>query len=467
MAAFPRYLAPLIAVLALLPEVSAKDEAIVSAPKWDCYVDGPRPEDSKLIWVSDVPGEGAGSLAVENRRILVGSTDLNKCTMNLFDPSGHLRWSAEHPFLRNRTHDYGGPLRCQARVDGDRAYYMSNRGEIVCVNFTNPRESNDAAPSQGEGGGPGDPTILWKVDMMKELGVFKRDAADPGNPLPSPLVLGDLVFCVTEHGVRADVPRADPDPPSFVALHKLTGKIAWSSNLPGAEIIFSQWASPVSARVNGADLVIFPGGDGLLYAFEPAAGRPLWAFDCNALGARDRFRQRIPPSRLVEARCGFLATPTVHGTMLFVALNENYAASQAHPLLALDLAGEDGEPKIVWQFSDPAFKGTYTSVAVDGGLVFVTGEDSLLFALDEKTGHECWRAKLETDQRTLFPSPAVYKGRLYAAGDSTISVFEVSREKKCLGQYIFSAEHLTTPAFEDDTMFVAGQKYLFALRLPE
>jgi outer membrane protein assembly factor BamB len=466
---FPKCLAPLFASLALIPVCQAEDESIRAAPQWDCSTltsgtVGIRPprEQPMLLWASKVPGFFAGALAGDHHRLLVGSTDFKTCTMNLFDSSGRLHWSARHPSLDSRQHDYGAPLRCRPTFDGDRAYYMSNRGEIVCVDVRTSLETAATAPDAR----PDDAPILWKLDLMKELGVFKRDASDVGNPLPSPLVVGDLLFCVTAHGIPSPHERADPKPPSFLALNKFTGKVAWSSSAPGANIVFSQWASPVSASVKGAEQVIFPGGDGILYAFEPATGRPLWEFDCNPLGARDRFHEPVGWTHLAEARCGFFSTPTVHGTRLYVALNENYETLEPHPLLAIELAAPDDQPKIAWQFGDPAFKGTNVSAAVGGGLVFLTGDDSLLFAIDEKTGRECWRADLESGERALCPAPVIYRDRVYAGGEMAVSVFAVSPQKKCLGHYDFGEPYVSTPAFEDDMMFVAASEHVFAVRLP-
>ncbi len=45
-----------------------------------------------------------------------------------------------------------------------------------------------------------------------------------------------------------------------------------------------QWSNPTYAEVNGKSMVIFPGGDGWIYAFNPNSkgeGELLWKFDCN------------------------------------------------------------------------------------------------------------------------------------------------------------------------------------------
>src|SRR5262249_48721860 len=151
-------------------------------------------------------------------------------------------------------------------------YYVSNRGELVCLNLKSfLREGADKESNEH-----GSDAVAWELDMLSSLGVVKRDAGYVWYPLCSPQVIDELVFFITGNGstfgygqafpkVRF-VPRADV--PSFLAVDKKTGKTVWSSNAPGKNIMYGQWASPVSAQVKNLAQVLFPGGDGRLYGFE-------------------------------------------------------------------------------------------------------------------------------------------------------------------------------------------------------
>lgn len=455
-------------LITLIGRSEGEEASISATPKWDCT---PHSKDSsRIVWKSGVGGSYAGALGMGGDRILVGSVDWRPASagiMTALDSSGRLLWRARHPSLKNRVHDMGQAIQSQPCFDGKRAYYMSNRGELMCVDVEGFRDGKNDGPFKDEGHhGAEDVDIIWKIDLMNELGVFKREAGDVGNPIPSPIVLGDLVFWVTAHGIPGDGGLADPKPPSFLAAHKLTGKIAWSSNAPGANIIYGQWSSPVCARVKGVDQVIFPGGDGFLYGFEPTTGRQLWKLDCNIPGALDQHKKDFLVARRLNSRFGFLAKPVVHGDMLYVALNDCIESRVPLPLLAIKLDGPGGQPGIVWQFDDPAFKGTLTAVAVDGGLLFVTGADCTLFALDALTGHECWRAKMDADVG-FYASPVIYRGRVYAGGESTVTVFDAARQKKCVGTYVLDSAYPSTPQFAGDQMFIAVGEYVYALRLPE
>jgi hypothetical protein len=79
-------------------------------------------------------------------------------------------------------------------VDGKRLYYVSNRGELVCLDTEGFLDGKNDGPFQGEVyKGPSDADIVWKLDMMKELGVYQRNMANssPGH-LGRPGLCGDI-----------------------------------------------------------------------------------------------------------------------------------------------------------------------------------------------------------------------------------------------------------------------------------
>src|SRR5262249_30693533 len=139
----------------------------------------------------------------------------------------------------------------------------------------------------------------WKLDMIGKLGVFPHNLA-----VCSPLVVGDAVFVVTGNGVdegHLNVPH--PEAPSFLAVNKKTGKVLWKCNAPTARLaearnrgeaidiaklkdsgqllMHGQWSNPVYAEAEAKPQIMFPGGDGWIYSFNPRTGDLIWKFDCN------------------------------------------------------------------------------------------------------------------------------------------------------------------------------------------
>src|SRR5262249_33647605 len=194
-------------------------------------------------------------------------------------------------------------------AEDGRLYYVSNRCEVVCRDM--------------------DGKEKWKLDMMKDLGVFPHNLA-----CCSPLAVGDTLFVVTSNGVdegHKDIPR--PDAPSFIAVNKTNGQVLWKTNLPSANLLKStaavkslidrglvlmhgQWSNPVYTTVDGQGQIILPGGDGWIYAFDPKGGELVWKFDANpkasfyALGGRG-------------TRSDFIATPVVHNNRLYIGVGQD------------------------------------------------------------------------------------------------------------------------------------------------
>ena len=125
--------------------------------------------------------------------------------------------------------------------------------------------------------------VVWKFDMMKELGVSQHNMANC-----SVLAVDGRLFVCTSNGVdEGHVKIPSPQAPSFIALDQQTGRLLWQDNSPGVNILHSQWASPSYGVFGGVPQVLFAGGDGWLYSFDPGGdgngtSRLLWKFDCNS-----------------------------------------------------------------------------------------------------------------------------------------------------------------------------------------
>src|SRR5437588_23902 len=134
--------------------------------------------------------------------------------------------------------------------------------------------------------GPKDADIIWRFDMMDELGVFPHNASNC-----SVLIVDDLVYVCTSNGqdwTHSNIPS--PLSPSFIALDKKTGELRGEDEAHiGPKIFHGQWSSPSTGKVNGRQLIFFGGGDGWCYAFDAKPVKEgdtsflkvVWKYDCN------------------------------------------------------------------------------------------------------------------------------------------------------------------------------------------
>ncbi len=82
--------------------------------------------------------------------------------------------------------------------------------------------------------------VIWALDMMDELGVSQHNMCSC-----SVTAAGDMLFVSTSNGVdEAHINIPAPNAPSFIAMDKNTGKVLWTDNSPGTNILHGQWSSP-------------------------------------------------------------------------------------------------------------------------------------------------------------------------------------------------------------------------------
>jgi outer membrane protein assembly factor BamB len=340
-------------------------------------------------------------------------------------------------------------------VEGDRLWYVTNRGEVACLDVNGFANGNQGW--QGEKYQDSiDADVIWSFDMAKELGVQVHRM-----PSSSPLVVGDLVYVITGNGLDTDktgVPA--PQAPSFIALNKHTGKLVWSDNSPGDKIMHGQWSSPSYGVINGVPQVVFAGGDGWVRAFEPLTGRPLWKFDLN----RDNRSGDDAANRLNH----IIATPVIDGNRVYIASGRNpesgpgvgslwCLAPASHDMVAWFRGGPKPDVTPPWNFGR-----SISTVAVHDGLVYAAEIGGILHCVDAATGTELWRHDTNS---TIWGSPLWVDGKILLADeDGKLTVLQASRQKAVLGVTEFDGVVHTSPVVANGVVYVMTEKHLYALR---
>jgi outer membrane protein assembly factor BamB len=384
------------------------------------------------------------------------------------EADGKFLWQLKHPCPDDVIFkDARGMGLCSTPcVNDGLVYYVTPGCVLVC------------ADAKGNADGTG--KIVWQVDMMKDLGVKPYHL---GNC--SPLVAGDLVFVVTGNGIDEEsgiVPS--PTAPSFAAFHKKTGKLAWKSDLPGANIIEGQWSNPVLGVVGGKEQVIFPGGDSFLYSFEPTTGKLLWKFDCQPVKPEKKGDEK--PSRNY-----FISTPVVVGDRLYVGLGV-YPGGHPNPtkyshVVCVDITKSgDVSPKtldakdpankesaLVWAYGGEInprpknsrrrvfFETTISTCAVADGLVYIGEETGLLHCIDAKTGEQVWEDDLK-DQ--IWGSPYWVDGKVYISSQGgNFMIYQSGRTKKLIVKLELEPTIHSTPVVANGVLYVMTNAMLYAI----
>lgn len=441
------------------------------------------PEDSSsVIWraragsqvASTVAGGGRIFVATNNERPRDSFLKEDRGVLMCFNTNGTFLWQSSHPRLSKRSFDLpGSPIHCQPSLDGKRVYYLSNRGELVCLDSNGFLDGKNDGPFSGEERQASiDADVIWKLDLVGELGVERRDAHDVGTPISSPLVVGDVVYCLTQHGHHdtlkeensANHQRRSQSAPSFLGADKITGRILWTSSLPSGQIAYGQWSSPVAALAGGREQIIFPSGDGNLYAFDSAANQVYRFLNLRTISAasRDAGSPIVNQEGIVDWVP--LARPTVSSNYLIIGCNWDFEFPGKCPIAAFDLRNQTETNRPIWTFYNDDFMSTFSPALVRNGLVYVLGWRGTLFALALATGKEVWRCDLNDGRASFWGELSTSGDRLFVTSETMLTVFSMGEDAKCLARYRFNGFNPTTPVFEDGILYVGCGDYLYAIR---
>lgn len=428
-----------------------------------------RGKQRNIKWVAEIGDMPFGSPVVAHGVVYVAANEWRdpnskqrKAAMLAFrETDGKLLWQNLHGYPAERI-DYFRAMPSRPTVDGSRMYYLTPSCELICA----VRETGN---------------IVWRFDAVKELRVFPGVAATMYQlPSGAPLVVGNLVYIIVGNGSDEENKLVSAGAPSFVALDKRTGKVRWTSNLPGNRIVEGQWSSPAFAHVNGVPQIIMPGGDAVIYGFEPVTGKLLWKCDCGPLA-------KATDKHMIDKY--FLAAPVVVGNRLYIGLGvppEHVQSPRWSWFLCLDVtrcgdvsirssdptAPANRDSALVWAVGGPiqpapakgrrvVLNNIISAAAVHDGLVYVCEEYGYLHCLDAATGKRYWEHDFKD---SVLGSPYWADGKVYVASDDgNVVIFAHGRTKKVIAQNDMDNTIVSTPTATNGVLYVMARSKLYAI----
>jgi outer membrane protein assembly factor BamB len=473
--------------------------------EWDIGDPRKKIKPKNIKWVADLGSLSYGGPIVVGGKVIVGTNNQKPrnpkdrlpngqpldlgVVMGFNEADGKFLWQTTYRKLPSGlVHDWPKQGICSTPVaEGDRMYYVSNRCEVVCSGL--------------------DGKIHWKLDMMGQLGVFPHNLS-----VCSPLLIGDKLFVVTANGVDEDhlnVPA--PRAPSFIRVNKRTGQVEWQDNRTSIALLqapkkgkkenrkdffkklvneakliqHGQWSNPACAVVKGKPQVVFPGGDGWIYSFDPNSGKLIWKFDCNPKDAKYELGGK-------GTRSDFIATPVIYEDRVYIGTGQDpeHEYGVGH-LWCIDMTREgDVSPELVtdrtvwppktkpnpnsakvWHFGGPAdpkktgrnyhFGRTMSTCAIHDGLVYAGELDGHLHCLDAKKGTVYWSHNTKAQ---TWSSPVYADGKVYFGNDSqTMWVFAHGKQKRLLAENDLDGYIRAAPVVANGTLYVMTVNKLYAI----
>src|ERR1051325_7323049 len=196
-------------------------------------------------WVAKLGSQSYGNPVVAGGQVYVGTNNEaprdpknagDKGVLMCFsEATGEFLWQQVNDKLpAGRVNDWPFQGVCSSPlVEGNILYYVTNRCEVMCLDTKGFRDNENNGPYKEEKlTGKNDPDIIWKFDMMEEVGSQPHNMSNC-----SPVSYGDLLFINTSNGQdESHVNIPSPKAPNLIALNKKTGKLVWEVNNVGDRI---------------------------------------------------------------------------------------------------------------------------------------------------------------------------------------------------------------------------------------
>jgi len=487
--------------------------------KWDME------SGENILWAVPLGSQTYGNPVVANGKVFVGTNngsgylkrypnrvDLG-CLLAFDEADGKFLWQASSPKLpTGRVHDWPQQGICSTvYADDVRVWFVTSRGEVQCLDVEGFHDGTNNGPFKSEPNNNKDEAdIIWSYDLMGELGVSQHNMCSC-----SVTCIGDLLFVNTSNGVdEAHINIPAPKAPSFICMDKNTGKVLWTDGSPGTNILHGQWSSPTCFEAGGQAQVVFGGGDGWVYSFDPAGengkAKLLWKFDANpkesfyVLGGR-------------ATRNHVIGTPVFYDGMVYVAVGEDpeHGEGQGHlwcvdPTISGDVSpdiavGKDDKPlpfplrrlqavdpkkgektipnpnsAVIWHYDavdvnknkkmdfEEIMHRSIGSVAIKNDLCFISDFSGLVHCIDAKQTDDNGRPLVYWTHDMFdasWGSVLIVEDKVYAgdeAGD--IHIFDLSKDMNLINEINVGSAVYSTPIVANDTLFISNKSMLIAIK---
>jgi outer membrane protein assembly factor BamB len=412
-------------------------------------------------WVAELGSQAYGNPVIAEGIVFVGTNNEamkdpnvkgDKGILMAFrESNGEFLWQSVHDKLASgRANDWPFQGVCSSPlVENGVVYYVSNRGELMAVDAQGFRDNgeNDGPFTEEKQTREIDADILWRYDMMEELGVQQHNMANS-----SPVSYENLIFISTSNGQdesHVNVPA--PKAPSIIAVDKTTGKLAWEDNPVGERVLHGQWSSPAVGQIGDVVQVVIGQGDGYVRGYEAKTGKRLWEFDLNP-------KDSVWP----KTRNEVISTPVIHDNVVYIANGQDpeHGEGIGH-LYAIDATkrGDITKTGQIWHYGD--IRRSISTGALYNGILFYSDFSGFLHAVDIKTGKPFWKHDMFA---AIWGSPMVIDGKVYLGDeDGDITILAADRTLKVIAENNMGSSVYSTPVPANGALYIVNRNELYAI----
>ena len=437
-------------------------------------------------WVAKLGSQAYGNPTISGGKVFLGTNNESprdpkfkgdySMLMAFEEASGKYRWQLAVPKLgAGKVSDWEFLGLCSSpHIEGDRAYILTNRCEVLAADVNGMENGNDGEfkdeakyfagmdkPPVEVGKSDGD--VIWRYDMREELGVFPHNITSS-----SVLIVGDRLYANTSNGQDwSHINIPSPQAPALVCLDKKTGEyLGEEASGISTRLFHGNWSSPTYGEVNGKGQIIFGAGDGFVYGFDPVppesgddieAFKEIWRYDCNPPEYKKaKYPDANGPSEVI-------ATPVFWKNRVYVAIGQDPEHGDGVGILHCIDATQTGDVTQegkVWSYKDIGRSISTVSITEDG-LLFVAEYAGKIHCLDAETGKPYW---VHDTQAHIWASTLVADGKLYiGTEDGNFFIFSAGKGKKLLSQTDLGEPVYSTPVAANGVLYVQTPTRLYAI----
>jgi hypothetical protein len=293
-------------------------------------------------------------------------------------------------------------------TDGQMVYAWFGTGQIIAVDMNG--------------------KLVWQRHLGTEISPFDVIWGHSS----SPTLFEDSIILLADHA-----------PASYLlALDKRTGKEKWKADRGKGKLSYS---TPLVVQAPaGPELIV--NSSERIDAYDPRSGAVLWY-----TGTTNRFP--IP-------------VPVFHDGVIY--MSRGYRSG---PYMAIRPGGRGditpggdaaSGPHVAWRKTG---RGSYMPTPlIYGSTLYVLGNAGLFDAYDLASGRDVYRERLEHQGSGFSSSPVAADGRVYLSSeDGDVFVVRAGASFELIAKNPMGEPIMATPALAHATLYVRGEKHLFAV----
>jgi outer membrane protein assembly factor BamB len=443
-----------------------------------------------IRWVEKLGSQAYGNATIANGKVLVGTNNESArdprlkgdrgVVMCFDEKTGKFLWQLAAPKLgTGKVSDWEFLGICSSpAIDGDKVYIVTNRCEVMCLDLNGMANGNDGAfkDEAQYNAGPGKPPIpaaatdadiLWVYDMRKELGIFPHNITNC-----APLIIGNKVVVTTSNGVdwtHTNIPN--PKAPALAMFDKNTGELLGEEDSGvSSRTLHSNWSSAAGGKINGKDVIIFGGGDGICYCFSAEETiekegskilKELWRFDANPPEYRVKNGKNLKYAT-PEGPSEIIATPVLIDNKVYVPIGQDPEHGEGiGNMVCIDATktGDITKTGAIWQ--NRTIMRSLSTPAIFDGLLYVGDYSGFIHCYDAATGKEHW--KYDTKSH-IWGSPLVVEGKVYVGTeDGDVVILQAGKEMTLVNKVDMKAPIYSSPVVANGTLYVSTPTHLYAV----